>query len=157
MNSTRSKSGYNLISQNKLHFLLVLILLAGCRKYENDEKIVINSPKARLAKPWLLTHVYINGVDSVLLRRCERSIEFVKINKLKHMAVMSTTAANWDLVNLNKEINFNVIKDIDSTIWPYFDSKNMRWKILKLTDKEMQVKFELRNNEVNLFFEADEI
>lgn len=50
-------------------FALLLIMIYGCKKYEEGPLISLRSKKERLANTWILDKATLNGVEVSLIRR----------------------------------------------------------------------------------------
>ena len=160
--------------KNLILFISLTLIVAACTKYEEGPWISFRSVKNRLEGEWHVVKYTNNGVDSTAIKLADKyffnKIEF-SFKEYSYFIRLSDAAYNNALGSIYKDMSHGRFYELFSSdvyaykkkslvSFPPFDTtvnvfKN-KWKILKLTKKEMKVRYIDKNdNETNIIIEYE--
>ena len=155
-------------------------IITSCKKYEEGPFITFRSVKNRLIGMWSLVKYTNNGVDSTNIKLKNPSFFYLMYFTDKYDAVSCLDGYDNGVNNFydwteslkhnkNKYFQFQYSSNGCATSnrkgmisFPPFDSTSKtiesKWKILKLTKKEMKIQFiDSKDNETNIIIEYEKI
>lgn len=118
-------------------FLLLLLVMSGCGKYEQGPEFSLRTKTARVSGKWRIDKILVNNIpekvveDSISIRFTFERAGDGKIH-FSYQSYTFNTDLEWGFVNDKEDFNMR-IKDFSTGKW-------MEWQssaIIKLTNKEM--------------------
>ena len=168
--------------KNKIYIILLLIATTmSCKKYEDGPLISLRSPKNRLKGEWHVVKYTNNGVDSTKKKLSNTSFYYTMTFTYEKDEAISCISETYKGIsnyndwaeslenNKNKYFQFKYSAYGESSYnkkgmvsFPPFDSTSKiitsKWKILRLTNKEMKIRFiDSKDNETNIIIEYEKI
>jgi hypothetical protein len=147
--------------------LLLLVITAistGCKKYPDGPLISLRTAKHRLYGTYLLTQYTVNGVDSLNHYYDSLSLNFhffyedvyghdqCDIIGNRKDGKWCDLSWDWNLVNHNKTLNITSSGYANGT-GPFGTNKLPQWNILRLTNKETEMKTTYNGKEYSIKLE----
>lgn len=126
--------------------LLFLAILFSTCKYEDGPKLSLRTKKHRLVNNWHFDKYFENGVDKtdIFLHQMNNysySVDFNSDNTYKITEIWGQTKSEtgtWEFIIDKNYINFMSNNS----------NEEYKWKILRLTEKEIWFEYDLNNNHI---------
>ncbi|GAB4278073.1 MAG: hypothetical protein Kow0068_01540 [Marinilabiliales bacterium] len=146
-------------------FILLIITIMGCKKYDEGPSISLRSKINRIEGKWYIEKFLINNADSTsgMHENFAEVVYFYNSDDEKYGAFVNDNFANmssfdWSFQSDKEEILFNVTssiytphdpEDMDTSYsyGPFSTNKKCVWNIKKLTKNALNL--ELDSNQIN--------
>ena len=147
--------------------LVIVAIASSCKKYEEGPCISFRSPEKRLFGHYAITSYTINGEESLSLFNDSLStkVEFVRYWQYSEISFLNDGKRNDGKdVSVDcscgfdkKHTNFYFSRCVgDIGLGPFSGlSKDIKWEILKLTNKELKLKTLYNNKEYVVVMEKN--
>lgn len=100
--------------------LLLVLIIAGCKKYDEGPAFTLKSKKERLANKWRIERYYMNGEDKTAqLDSMYMSFEFTRDGKYQEIMAHHTMSyvddGKWEFIFKQEAVE--IYRSNDTIIW----------------------------------------
>jgi len=145
-----NKSSDRTITMKKLIiiFFVILVVIISCKKYEENPLINLKTKTNRIEGTYFIAKYEVNGIDSTsVLNTTIPSIvirEKVGRNHVKQI-LGGFCYGSWAFEDHKKEMQINIDDRIEYYVGPFVNRVENRWRITKLTDRELHLNATINN------------
>lgn len=134
-----------------LLFLLSILILYSCNKYEEGPAFSLLSKKARLANTWMVDRYYGNGVDRTFEYRAIFTSERLTI--FKSGTWQYTDKSTWTWVDTYNHGFWSLEDDKETLQLVYENSLGppAKYRILRLKSKELWLEKKFNNDSTAIY------